>query len=247
MSRKYLIRLDDACPTMHRNNWERMESLLDAYGVRPLVGVIASNMDPAQHHSPENKDFWEKVKQWEDKGWAVAMHGLNHILDNSEGGLNPIWKKSEFVGKDLSAQKEKIRNASKIFESHGLHPSYFFAPCHTFDQNTLRALREESDIRIVSDTIALRPYRSGDFTFIPQIGGKCRKMPLPGVFTFCFHPSTMKPEDFDMLERFMIANKEKMESFKNLDLSRVKSKSLVDRALSSLYFGFRKAKAILKG
>lgn len=36
----YVIRLDDACPTMNHANWNRMEYLLDKYSVRPIVGVI---------------------------------------------------------------------------------------------------------------------------------------------------------------------------------------------------------------
>lgn len=42
----YVIRLDDACPTMNHANWNRMEYLLDKYSVRPIVGVIPENQDP---------------------------------------------------------------------------------------------------------------------------------------------------------------------------------------------------------
>lgn len=30
---KYIIRLDDACPNMKKDNWERVEKLLDKYNI----------------------------------------------------------------------------------------------------------------------------------------------------------------------------------------------------------------------
>jgi len=56
-------------------------------------------------------------------------------------------------------QKQKIRDGYAILKEYGLTPKYFFAPSHTFDENTLVALKECSDIRIISDTIATKPYK----------------------------------------------------------------------------------------
>ena len=33
---KYIIRLDDACPNMKKDNWERVEKLLDKYNIKPI-------------------------------------------------------------------------------------------------------------------------------------------------------------------------------------------------------------------
>lgn len=243
---KYLIRLDDACPTMHRERWQRMENLLDSYGVRPMAGVIANNADPDQLCSEADANFWEKVETWNAKGWAIAMHGDDHRLSSECGGINPIWKKSEFAGLPLSAQKEKIRNASTAFKAHGIVPKYFFAPCHTFDANTLKALKEESDIRIISDTIAFRPYKKDGFVFIPQIGGMCREMKLPGIYTFCFHPSTMDDNSFRSLEAFLQQHHDSFVGFSEIDTSSVGPLRLADRMLSALYFGYRKIKKGLR-
>lgn len=58
MKRQYLIRLDDACPTMNSRKWQRMEDILDRYDVKPMVGVIPANNDPKQMiDSPDGK-FW---------------------------------------------------------------------------------------------------------------------------------------------------------------------------------------------
>jgi len=239
---QYLIRLDDACPTMNHEKWGRMESLLDKYGVKPMVGIIPHNEDSKQLIDPEDNSFWSSVHFWEQKGWTIALHGYNHVYSTKEGGLNPLWNKSEFAGHTLDVQRDKIRMGVAIFRNNGINPKYFFAPSHTFDNNTLAALREESDIRIISDTIARKPYRYDDFVFIPQQSGHPISLPFGGLITICYHPNTMSDESFDSLEVFLSEHKGDVLSFDMLDLSCVKGKSFGDRVLSSVYFLRRKLK-----
>lgn len=242
--KKYLIRLDDACPTMHAAQWQRMESLLDKYGVRPMVGIIPANADPKQKIDPVDSMFWQKALQWQEKGWAIALHGFDHCYISTDAGINPLWNRSEFAGVSIAEQKRKIRDGVAILKSHRLEPKYFFAPSHTFDNNTLTALKEDSDIRIISDTIATKPYKQGEFIFIPQIGGHCVNMPLPGVYTFCFHPNTMNDDAFNSLESFIQKHKEEFFGFDELDLNGVKGKSMKDIVISWLYFTQRKLRGI---
>ena len=101
----YLIRLDDACPTMCYAKWDRIESLLDKYEVKPMVGVIPHNEDSKLQIDPEDGNFWQKVKVWKEKCWVIAMHGYNHVYTSKEGGINPLWKKSEFAGHPLELQR----------------------------------------------------------------------------------------------------------------------------------------------
>ena len=44
---------------------------------------------------------------------------------------------------------------------------------------------------------------NNDFWFIPQIIGHCVKMPMTGIYTFCFHPNTMNEQSFINLEKFL--------------------------------------------
>lgn len=242
MKQQYLIRLDDACPTMDRVKWVRIEEILDRYGIKPMVGVIPHNEDPKQQIDSVDVNFWDIVHQWENKGWAIALHGYNHCYRSDGGfnGLNPMWSRSEFAGLPLEEQREKIKRGVAIMREHGINPKFFFAPSHTFDENTLIALREESDIRIISDTIATKPYRYKDYVIIPQFGGQCRKMKLSGLFTFCLHPTTMEDEAFEKTAIFLKSNKGRFTSFGDLDLSNVTKKSLFDRLLSWGYFTIRK-------
>lgn len=87
-------------------------------------------------------------------------------------------------------------------EKNGINPKIFFAPAHTFDRNTLLALKNKSNIRIISDTIAYDKYEDEGITFIPQQSGRVRKLPFKTV-TFCYHPNLMRDKDFFELENFL--------------------------------------------
>ncbi len=142
-------------------------------------------------------------------------------------------------------QRQKIGDGFKILIEHGLKPGFFFAPSHTYDENTLVALKERTDIRIISDTIATRPYRKGDFVFLPQMGGHCREMRLSGIWTFCLHPSTMTEDDFTNTEIFLRKHRSDFIGFDELELrGNLGGKDLASRLLSWAYFTKRRLKGI---
>lgn len=172
------------------------------------------------------------------------MHGYDHRYISKKRGLNPMWARSEFAGVPLEIQKEKIRFGLSIFNSHGISPKYFFAPSHTFDENTLIALRDESEIRVISDTIATKPYKHSDFIFIPQVVGSCRKMIIPGVWTFCLHPSMMDSSDFDQLSIFLSEYNSQFISFDDINIKKIKTKNLISKTLSFIYFTLRSIKGL---
>lgn len=230
---KYILRLDDASEKRNIAGWDAVEALLDRYGVKPLVGVIPHCEDPAMADYPEDNAFWERVKIWQEKGWTIALHGYNHVYTTSCGGINPVNRRSEFAGEPLETQQEKIRRGVAIFREHGIEPEVFFAPSHTFDENTLEALKAESNIRIISDTVALKPYRRGDFTFVPQQSGKVRKLPF-SLVTFCYHPNTLSAPGFASLEAFLAQNAHDFIPFEScLPVSR--KRNIPERLLQKLY------------
>jgi hypothetical protein len=159
-------------------------------------------------------------------------------------GLNPFWRRSEFAGLSLDIQRAKIQKGYTILKEHGFKPKYFFAPSHTFDVNTLEALRQETDIRIISDTIGRYPYQKNDFVFIPQISGHCSKMPIAGIYTFCFHPNTMKENSFMALEKFLTHFNGLFISFDDIELLQFSNKKITDIILSWSFFFYRKLKGL---
>ena len=76
---KYLLRLDDACETMSREKWNRVEKLLDKYKIKPLVGVIPFNQDTNLKIDSFDYEFWKKVKDWEKKEWEIGPVSYTHL------------------------------------------------------------------------------------------------------------------------------------------------------------------------
>lgn len=239
---KYLLRLDDASDYMNIEKWQRIEDLLDRYHIKPIVGVIPDNRDPDML-GVYTKDslFWDKVRRWQHKGWTIALHGYNHVFETNDGGINPVNNRSEFAGVSLERQKEKIRSGCLILEKEGIKPKVFFAPAHTFDRNTLIALKEESDIRVISDTIANNIYFEDEFYFIPQQSGKVRKLPFSFI-TFCYHPNLMKNDDYSELEHFLHIYRNDFSSLSQITFNKRK-KSSADKLLHWMYF-FRRRNSI---
>ena len=234
----YLIRLDDASDHMNTECWDRIERMLDGSGVKPLVGVIPLNRDPMLLEFPEDPGFWDKARSWQHKGWRIALHGYEHLYCSDCAGINPVHDRSEFAGLSLELQREKIREGVAILKEKGLNPTAFFAPSHTFDENTLEALRLESDIRIISDTVANDTYCRNGFTFIPQQAGRVRELPFR-VTTICLHPNYTTDPEFDEIEAFLKAHPGQF-----LDPNAIgpttRKRSLLDRGYELAYFLKRK-------
>lgn len=232
---QYLLRLDDASDFMDVEKWKRMEDLLDQYGIRPLVGIIPDNQDPSLIGVYERDPaFWGKAAHWKDKGWELALHGCYHKYTTEKGGINPVNKRSEFAGVSLDEQKKMIRHGVDILKSHDIEPKVFFAPSHTFDENTLIALKEESNVQIISDTIANDVYFENGFYFIPQQSGRVRKLPFK-VCTFCYHPNIMQDDGWYNLECFLREHEKEFVEINQMELTRRKL-TFLDCALRTLYF-----------
>lgn len=214
---KYLIRLDDACQTMNHRNWRKIEKMLDKYKVQPIVGIIPDNLDKDFYWKTDT-EFWEKARQWQSKGWTIALHGLHHNLTDYSGkGYFQLShsRKTEFAGKSIDEQNQMLKEGIRILRSEGIYPRCFFAPCHTFDRNTVLAIHENPEIQFISDGYALRPYRKGGGVFIPSICDGPFSFPA-GVFTFVFHPSFMRREDFQRLGLFLETEHKKIISSDDL-------------------------------
>lgn len=197
-----MIRLDDACSTMDHAKWLRMENLLDKYNIKPMVAVIPDNKDPAFNHEPIDDDsFWNRVKAWQNKGWEIAQHGYTHeYVSKNSGAFSNGNQYSEFAGLLYTVQKAKIKKGYEILQNKGIKVKSWIAPAHTFDYDTVRALKEETDINIISDTLALFPYKHQGFVWIPVQIANFINVPF-GYWTVCIHPNEFNDKDFEKLEK----------------------------------------------
>lgn len=204
--KRYIVRLDDACPTMHHENWHRMECLLDKYGVKPIVGVIPENHDP-EFSWPNDVNFWQRVRNWQKKGWIIAQHGLYHVYQAEKPECVYFQRShsihTEWAGRSLAEQIAMMQKGRNILLEHNVNPVCFFAPAHTFDTATVKACKRTDESWFISDGYALHAYKKADMIFLPSICDGPFLMKLPGVYTFVTHPSKMDESAFERWEKFL--------------------------------------------
>ena len=90
-----LIRFDDIAPNMNWDMMDKCQELLDEFKIKPVLGVIPKNEDKELLKYPLRSNFWKIVKNWENKGWSIAMHGYNHVYDmeTKKKGLFQLWRR----------------------------------------------------------------------------------------------------------------------------------------------------------
>ena len=191
---KFILRLDDAAPTMNKEKWDKIEKILDKYNIKPIVGIIPDNKD-LEFNYPIIENFWQKCLEWQNKGWIIAQHGLNHNLSKTI--------RTEFVGKSYNEQKSIIMKGYDILKNNGLKPTCFFAPNHTFDDITIKVCNEMNCFKFISDGYAFYPYREKEMMFFPSAFDKPHIISPFGIFTFVYHPNKMNDLDYIYLEKFI--------------------------------------------
>lgn len=231
---KYLIRLDDASSYSDMEKWKRLEQIFDVHNIKPIIAVIPDNQDKSIQFKPKNDFFWDWIKSLENKDWTIALHGYQHLYHTVPRKKNifPFYSRSEFTGLDLETQRNKIRKAMQIFSNHKVDPKLWVAPGHCFDDNTLKALSLETNICMVSDGIALKPYFDENFFFIPQQLWSFKKK-YSGIWTVCLHPDTMTNQDFEQLAQQVrdFNNTAKITTIQKLTFSK-NAPDFFDRCLS---------------
>ena len=233
----YIIRLDDASPTMNRRRWSHVFKVLDRYNIKPIVAVIPNNRDKKMMIDEHDEHFWDSVRAWQDSGYAIALHGYTHIYTSKSRGIVPMNTQSEFAGVDIDIQREKIQKGCAIFKKENIKFNIWVAPAHSFDNNTLKVLKEETPIDIVSDGVSFYPYNEKNFFWIPQQTWRFKDK-KSGIWTICMHPNTMSELKFKEFEDFIEKNSDKFINDINglKEQYKYRKKSLMDICYSLYFF-----------
>lgn len=192
--RKILIRFDDICPTMDWKEWNKAKNLLDNINAKALIGVIPDCQDTELMIEDPIPNFWEYIRQLQEQGHTIAMHGYHHVFSLKADGLITSNKISEFAGLTFEEQLEKIQRGKGIMNENGIYTDIFFAPAHSYDNNTLRAL-SECGFRFISDGLSDRPYRKNGITLLPCRTGGIPKIKSSGYITAVVHTSEWSRQD----------------------------------------------------
>ncbi len=198
---QYLLRIDDLCPTVSAQRWQRFQSLIEEFRLHPILAVVPDNQDPELQVSPPDPAFWDSMRALEAAGAAIGLHGYRHLCASRGRSLIDLQRISEFAGVPATQQREWIGEGTRILRSHGLDPNIWIAPRHGFDRNTLAALRQEG-ILLLSDGFAHVPFLQSGLTWIPQqLWAPVEK--ARGLWTICVHPNTATDTEIAALRNFL--------------------------------------------
>lgn len=215
-SHLYVIRFDDMCPTMNWEIWDKIEEILDKHGVKPILAVIPDCQDVGLRYQPPNPKFWDRVREWQAKGYDIAMHGTNHVYMNNRTGIMGITRQSEFVGLKFEIQKNKIGRGCNIFRQYGIKSDIWIAPSHSFDLVTIKVLKEHG-FKYISDGFGTEPFQWMGGVWVPcQLWDKISTQSKPGVYTVCNHHYSWTQSDLDAFEHEIVVRKKHITSFRKV-------------------------------
>lgn len=212
---KVVVRMDDIAPHMDWSKFESFKMLLDRYHIKPLIGVVPDNrddnlecMDEKESNAriPSPEGFWQYMKKLQAEGWIVAMHGYQHVYTQKKGGLFPLNRFSEFAGISYEKQYEMLKKGKEILKSHGIDTDFFMAPAHSYDRNTLKALKQAGFTKI-TDGFGKAPYEWKGLTFYPisfHLSSSLKKK--KGFTTMVVHANTMTQDDMERCRRVFAEN-----------------------------------------
>jgi predicted deacetylase len=208
---RFVIRLDDICPTMDHEKFARARGHFVAAGVRPLMGVVPDNQDPDLQIDLPDPAFWETMRHLRAQGWGISQHGYRHRIHTSDRGLLGITPRSEFAGRPLEAQRDDLAAGHAIMAAEGLATDIFMAPFHSYDATTLKALRTLG-FTTLTDGYGLFPWRADGLLFVPQLFERPAHFGV-GIYTMCLHLNNMRHDEIDALGRFIGANSARVIGF----------------------------------
>lgn len=183
---KYLLRFDDICPTMNWKVWAEIEATLIEHRLAPILAVVPDNQDPVLQVDAPMVNFWDRVREWQARGWTIALHGFQHKYVARHAGIITPCKLTEFAGVPATEQEEKLRRGMEIFKREGIQPKVWIAPNDSFDAITV-SLLPRFGIHIICDGFFRFPFVGQQMlTWVPQQLYGFRPAPS-GVWTVAYH------------------------------------------------------------
>lgn len=204
--KKIAIRFDDFCETMDFNKFTKVISIVDKFGIKPLIGIVPNNLDNnlRKHEKMDVNEYSSYIQSLKDKGYLFAQHGFQHVYVNKKGGILGINKNSEFVGLTFEEQYNKIIKGKEMLENLNIDTNIFMAPSHSYDKNTIKALKK-AGFKYVTDGYTHHNFLYKGLIFIPCMNVKYEKK-RKGVYTICIHTNTIDDDFLKILTKLLEKN-----------------------------------------
>lgn len=189
---KFILRFDDITPGMDWSKFLRIKKVAEECGVKSVLGVVPDNRDPklSVNQNMQDSEFFRTIKQYAENGDAIAQHGTYHRYTAKGTNILGISEWSEFAGHNYEQQLKKLQIGKNILKENSVWQPYFMAPSHSFDRNTLKALRHLG-FQAITDGYGLYPYSIEDIILVPQLLGKPIKLLPFGIQTICLHTNSI--------------------------------------------------------
>ena len=201
--RKILLRFDDFNSRMDWQQWERANSVIEKYNIKPLIGIVPDCKDPNIIRTEHKDNYWDYVRELAEKGYSLALHGCFHLYTTDSKGILGVSKNSEFAGLSFDEQLSLVKHGITILNENRIDTNVFFAPAHSFDKNTIKALKSLG-FKYISDGKSLKAYSEYGIKHLPcRSGGVPRHFGQNGFYTVVFHTNEWiddKKNDLDKLE-----------------------------------------------
>lgn len=210
---KIAIRMDDITPDMDFEKFHRVKKMLDTYQIKPLIGVVPFNRDSVLAKSSLMEDFPGFLKGLVNEGYEIALHGCYHLYTTNKRGLFPLNNFSEYAGVSYEEQDDMIRKGDAQLKEWGIKTDIFMAPAHTFDKNTLKALKNNG-FKALTDGFGKMPYFRSGLIFYPIAAKRSDCFSdKKGYTTLVLHSNMMNERDFEILETQLKDNCERLISY----------------------------------
>lgn len=210
MAKYIIVRMDDICPTMDYEKFLKYFILFQDLGIRPLLGIVPDCRDEMLNCG-RVENFWPLMRDLQQAGCPIAMHGYHHQYTTDSKGLVCRRPLSEFAGIPLSRQEHMLKDGREKLEENGIRTDIFMPPGHSYDKNTLNAMRR-AGFRYLTDGKSFMPYELCGITCIPATSS--RKLYIwNGILTVCVHSNNYTDKDFNELKALLEHNRDKVIDF----------------------------------
>ena len=241
---KYLMRFDDINPRIDWDKFFILKNILEKYNIKSILGVIPNCEDPTLMVSQPHKNYYKYLRKCNFYGDSIAQHGYKHTYESKSKGEFGSSNNSEFAGLCIDSQFKKLSAGKSILEKESLWEPIFMAPSHSFDFNTLVALKK-LNFKIILDGFSLFPYKKNQLIFAPQISSKPLPSFIPGLSQLCIHINTISDNELNKIIKFIRNNHEDFISLKEIKPNTSLINLLDQKIIYVLITTFREFRKIL--
>ncbi|MCR4641621.1 MAG: DUF2334 domain-containing protein [Lachnospiraceae bacterium] len=216
--RKIAVRIDDISPDMDWERFRRFEELLARYRIRPLIGLIPDNLDRTvgSGKAMPEAEYRAWLEEKRREGWLFALHGWHHRYRTKQRGIFPLNPFSEFAGLPFMMQRSMIAKGKEKLARLGAETDIFMAPGHSFDKNTLRALKE-CGFRYITDGYGDAPYIREELVFLPiSLLRSAELKRRSGFSCFVVHTAELTDTELEEYERLFSSQRSRFIDYRRL-------------------------------